>query len=120
MIILVLDDVDRLPDVMRAWKAAGAQGITVLESSGVARIVGRHGGARDDLPVFPSLSAMLSHQEEHHRTLFTIVGDDVDTDAFFDATEAVTGSLSAPHTGIIVALPVLAGRGYQTGQVRAR
>jgi hypothetical protein len=110
MILMVLNDTDKLESVMRAWQAAGAGGVTILESSGAARLLG-HLGARDDLPLFPGLRSLMAHQEVHHRTLFTIVGAAVDVEAFFDATEAVVGPLDGPHTGIIWALPVIAARG---------
>jgi nitrogen regulatory protein P-II 1 len=110
MILMVLNDVNRLEDVMRAWQGAGAGGITILESSGAAHLLG-HIGARDDLPMFPGLRSLMAHQEVHHRTLLTVVGAEVDIEAFFDATEAVLGSLDEPHTGLMWALPVLAVRG---------
>ena len=112
MILMVLNDVDKLEDVMRAWQAAGAGGITTLESSGAAHLLG-HIGARDDLPLFPGLRNLMTHQEVHHRTLFTVVNSEVDVEAFFDATEAVVGPLDGPHTGFIWALPVIAVRGGQ-------
>lgn len=108
MVILVLDDIARLEDVMDAWRVAGSRGVTILESSGMARF---KAARRDDLPLFPSLSDLLQGREVHHRTLFTVLGDDVNLDAFFDATEAVLGLLDTHHTGIIFALPVVNSRG---------
>ncbi len=110
MIILVLDDISKLDDVMMAWRKAGSRGITILESSGAARLLA-HQGARDDLPMFPGLRNLAAHQEIHHRTLFTVLHDEVNLDAFFDATEAVTGKLDKPSTGVMIALPVLMARG---------
>jgi hypothetical protein len=120
MILMVLNDVDKLEDVMRAWHGAGAGGITILESSGAAHLLG-HLGARDDLPLFPGLRNLMAHQEEHHRTLFTVVGAEIDVEAFFDATEAVVGPLVGPHTGFIWAVPVIAVRGGQkTAEARGK
>jgi hypothetical protein len=110
LVILVLTDVNRLYDVTVAWHTAGSTGITILESSGAARLL-THLGARDDLPLFPSVARLLAHQEQHHRMLMTVLSDDVDLEAFFDATEAVIGPLDSHHSGIIFALPVLAVRG---------
>lgn len=110
MVILVLDNVDKLEDVLYAWRLAGAGGITILESSGAARLLAQF-GARDDMPMFPGLRSLLARQEVHHRTLFTVLKDDVDLEAFFDATEEAIGSFEASHTGIIFALPVLDARG---------
>ncbi len=110
MVILVLDDVDKLEDVLVAWRKAGSGGVTILESTGAARLLAR-AGARDDMPMFPGLRNLLTRQEEHHRVLFTTLRSDVDIEAFFDATEAVVGDLERPHTGVIFALPVISARG---------
>ena len=110
MVIMVLDDVNKLEDVTSAWRGAGSCGITILESAGAGRLSGLS-GARDDLPLFPGLRAILAAQEVHHRTLFTVLGDEVDLEAFFDATEAVVGSFDDPYTGVIVALPTVGVRG---------
>ena len=111
MVILVLDNVEKLDDVLAAWWEAGAPGITILESVGAARHLAR-AGARDDLPIFPSLNSLFAHQEVHHRTLFTVLPDGKSPESLFDATEAVLGRLEQHDTGIIWALPVLAARGH--------
>lgn len=113
MVIMVLDDIDKLEDVLFAWREAGSGGVTILESTGAARFLANQ-GARDDLPLFPGLRSLFARQEVHHRTLFTILGDHVDVEAFFDATEAVVGKFADPHTGVIFALPVITARGIRT------
>lgn len=110
MVIMVLDDVDKLEDVLIAWRAAGSGGVTILDSNGAARLLAQV-GARDDLPMFPGLRNLLTRQEVHNRTLFTILSDGVDLEAFFDATEKIVGPFDCPNTGIIFAVPVVAARG---------
>jgi len=117
MIVLVLDNVDKLEEVLTAWWDAGSPGITVLESSGAARYLARV-GPRDDLPIFPSLSTLLAHREIHNRTLFTVLPDGVDLNRLFDATEAVLGPLATPNSGIMFALPVIQDRGHERVQTR--
>lgn len=109
LILLVLDDENRLTDVLDAWHRHGVAGITVIESSGLARL--REAFIREDAPLFPRLSDVLEDSSLHHQTLFTVIPDAVDVEALFDATEAVLGPLDAPNSGIIVALPVLSTRG---------
>jgi nitrogen regulatory protein PII len=110
MVILVLDNLDKLEDVLLAWWDAGSPGITILQSSGAGRYMAGL-GARDDLPMFPGLRSLLGHREIHHRTLFTVLKSDEDVDRLFDATERVLGPLEQPNTGIIFALPVSKTRG---------
>ncbi len=112
VVFLVLDNVDRLEDVLTAWWEAGAPGVTILESSGAARYLAQR-GVRDDLPVFPSLANFFGHREIHHRTLFAVLPDDFEVEKLFDATEAVLGPLAAHNSGIMFALPVLHARGHQ-------
>jgi hypothetical protein len=118
IVILVLENVDRLEDVLSAWWETGAPGVTILESSGAARFLARH-GVRDDLPIFPSLSSFLGHQETHNRTLFAVLPDGFAVEKLFDATEAVLGKLEQPGNGIMCALPVLHARGHQRVQSKA-
>jgi len=110
LVILVLDNLDKLEDVLYAWRLAGCSGVTILESSGAARLLAQV-GARDDIPMFPGLRTLLARQEVHHRTLFTVIGDEIDLEDFFDATEKAVGPFEESHTGIIFALPVLSARG---------
>ena len=103
LVVLVLDDPDRCPDVLDAWEAAGAPGVTILDSSGLGRL--RRAGIRDDLPLMPSLSDMFRRQEDHHRTLFS-EKDQSQADAIAQATQAVVGGLDRGHTGLLFVVPV--------------
>jgi len=109
-VLLVLNNVDKLEEIMDAWDDAGVNGVTILPSTGMARY--RESSAlRDDLPLIPSLEDLQIHLEATNRTLFTIVVDEAMVDKVIAATESVTGDLNLPHTGILVALPVLKSKG---------
>lgn len=105
LIVLVLDDPDQTRDVLDSWDAVGVTGATILESTGMARVRGV--GIRDDIPLMPSLGSLLKSREDRHRTLFTIVQDQVLVAAAVEATEAVIGDLGHENTGILFVLPVL-------------
>jgi hypothetical protein len=61
---------------------------------------------RDDLPLFPTLDDLLEGNEDHSRTLFTVVPDGFAVDSLVAATERITGKLDAPNTGILFTVPV--------------
>ena len=105
LVIAVVDDIKNCPSLMEAWEAAGASGITILESTGLGRMR-KEAAYRDDLPLMPSLRNLLQTREEHHRTLFTVLRDEEMIDRIFEATEKVLGDLSEPNKGIIFALPI--------------
>jgi len=103
-LVCVLDNPSHLNAVLDGWSEAGVQGITVLESTGMQRVRERIG--QKDKPWLMSFSRLLRTDEYCHNTLFAVV-DDMDTvHRAVAATEAITGDLRKPHTGILFACPV--------------
>lgn len=103
LILFVLDDPDKLEDLLNAWESAGTGGATVLVSTGQRRL--SNGGFRDDIPLMPGLDDFYKRIEDYHRTLFTIVSDDAVLQKVVAATRTVVGDLNQPNTGILVVLP---------------
>ena len=118
MILLILDELEQCPAVLDAWDAAGAAGITILESTGLARV--RKSAIRDDLPLMPSIDSLLKGREEHHRTLFTVVEDEAQVDRIIEATLAITGDLDEPNSGALFVLPVTRAVGLYGAQKRTQ
>ncbi|MCS7177857.1 MAG: hypothetical protein RML46_02460 [Anaerolineae bacterium] len=104
LVVLVLDNPDRCPDVLRAWDEAGVPGVTILESTGLARM---QKVIWDDLPLVPSVRDLLGARELHHRTLFTVVPDEEVVDRVVDATRRAVGDLETHHKGILFVVPVI-------------
>lgn len=102
MLIMVLDDVSRLDRVLKAWIEAGVKGVTILESTGVNRVLERVKGR----PMFAGFSQIFGAGRVGHNTLFAVVDALEIAQAAVEATEGVLGDLTKPHTGIIFALPV--------------
>lgn len=115
LVVLVVDEIEKCSDVFDAWEAAGVRGITILESTGMARASQML--YRDDLPLMPSISDLLEGREEQHRTLFSLVEGEKMIEQLLVATETVLGDLDAPGTGIFFAFPVarVKGLGQQAG-----
>ena len=112
-VLFVLHDETRLSDLLDAWDDVGVGGITVLPSTGMGRI-SKFAALREDMPLIPSLSALLEdHDELLNRTLFTIVSDQAMVDRLVKATEQVVGPLQDENTGILAVLPVAQVYGLQ-------
>lgn len=103
MLIMVLDDTSQLNAVLAGWQQAGVRGVTVLESTGVNRLLLR----TEAQPMFMGFSQMFGSGRVGHNTLFAVVESMAIAEAAVQATEGIVGDLNKPHTGIIFALPVL-------------
>ncbi|HJR80142.1 MAG TPA: hypothetical protein VJ821_08720 [Anaerolineales bacterium] len=105
LILFVLNDPDKLEDLLIAWEENNVQGATVLFSTGFGRI--RELDAwRDDMPLIPSLSDFYEVPENLNRTIFTIVKDEGQIDAIVASTKRVVGELDEHETGLLLILPV--------------
>ena len=103
LLIMVLDDSNRLNEVLEAWQTAGIRGTTIIESTGLNRVLPRHTAQ----PMFAGFSQMFAGGRIGHNTLFAIIESLELAEAAVSATEAVIGKLSNPNTGIMFVTPVL-------------
>lgn len=114
LILFVLHDPEKVPELLDAWEEVGVSGVTILHSSGLGRVRSiNRTGLRDDLPLIPSLEALLNDEEYFSRTLFSIVEGEQMVDKLIQAAQRVVGDLSRPNTGLLVALPVVRAVGLQ-------
>jgi len=111
LLVAILDDPARIWDVLDVWQEMGVQDATIFDSTGLHRVK----GWRDDVPLFPSVHDLLRSAEAHHRTMWSVVGDDVDLDAVAKATERIVGPLDEPHSGILFAIPIVRSWGLRLG-----
>lgn len=102
MLMMVLDNVEHLNEVLAAWEGAGVRGVTILESTGLHRVMLRH---RPEA-AYAGFSRLFGSGGVGHNTLFAVVGTMAVIEAAVAATEAIVGRLDEPNTGIMVALPV--------------
>lgn len=109
--LFVLDDPDRLDEVLTAWNDIGVRGVTIMESTGWQRrrIQQSMLGARFD---FASLVGGV--RLENHMTLFVVVENRTIVQNALETAEAIVGDLDEPHTGILVAWPIDIIKGLPT------
>ncbi|HSL31589.1 MAG TPA: hypothetical protein VK900_20480 [Anaerolineales bacterium] len=105
LIVLVINDPDRLEELLIAWEEAGILSATVLFSTGMGRIR-QLKGWRDDMPLIPSLRDFYEAPENLNRTIFATANDDAQVDAIVAATQRVVGNLDDAQTGFLLVLPV--------------
>lgn len=103
LLLMVLDNPDYLEQVLKAWQTAGIHGITILESTGLNRVITRH-KAR---PAFVGFGQLFGSGRAGNQTLMALVPDMAIADGAIAASEKIIGNLNQPNTGIAFMAPVV-------------
>lgn len=109
LIVAIVLNIDACHEVIRVWEAAGVRGATILDSIGMRHMLDHV--QRDDLPLMPSLRSLLESEEYNHRTILSVVQDDLDVDDLVRRTEAVVGNFDDDNSGFLFVVPVMMARG---------
>ena len=103
MVLFVLDDPERLDEVLDAWDAIGVTGVTIIESTGInRRRLARQVGAA----FMAGINRLMSGDQESHYTLLTIVKGEAVVQRCLAAVEAIVGDLNTPNSGVLAAWPL--------------
>lgn len=108
LLIVILHNLEHLPDLLEAWKEAGIPGITLLPSSGgfeAARQLQRSGLA--------GLLSVFEHSSPPQRTLMSLIDNPETLAVAISEAERVVGGFGRPRSGILFTLPVGQALGLQ-------
>jgi hypothetical protein len=114
LVVAIVLDIDVCHAVVHVWEAAGVTGATILDSIGMRHLLAHT--QRDDLPLMPSLRSLLESEEYNHRTILSVVPDEIDLDDLVRRTEAIVGNFDEADTGFLFVVPVLTARGLGRGK----
>ena len=105
LVILITTHIDKGLAVAEAWEAAGAPGVTLIESHGLHNL--RERSKSLEIPLFVSMASLLRQVEETNQTIFSVVDDDL-VDPLIDAACKVLGAenLDDPGTGVAFVINV--------------
>ena len=101
MLVVILHEVEYLPQLLGAWREIGVSGVTILESMGgfQAEALATRGGLGGFLTLFDSTKS-------GQRTLFSLIDDpDLLERAIAEADRVVKG-FDRPHSGILFTIPL--------------
>jgi len=107
MVMLVLDDADRLDAVVDAWAGIGISGATIVESTGIYR----HRATRGKVHARYNFAGAGGGAEFGNYTLFAVVPDEAVARQCLAAVEGVVGDLDGPNTGVLAAWPLAVVKG---------
>lgn len=114
MVMFVLDDPEKLDDVLDTWDAIGVSGVTIIESTGLNR---RRLARRVGSTLMAGFNRLVETGYEGHYTLFTVVKGEEFVKACITAVEAVVGDLDLPNTGVLASWPIAKVKGIPARQL---
>ena len=103
LVILITAHIEKGLAVAEAWEAAGAPGVTLIDSYGLHHL--RERSKAPELPLFVSMAQVMRQIEQTNQMLFSVVDDDV-VDGLIEAAGRVLGDLRESHTGVAFVLDV--------------
>lgn len=103
LLVFILNNDDKLDDLLQSFITYGIKGATVIDSMGMARVLTSH--SHDDIPIIGSLKLMINGGYPYNKTIFVALSDE-QVITCIKAIKEVVGSLNAPDTGILFTLPI--------------
>lgn len=100
LLVLVLNDEDKVDEVLLNLTKAGVKGATVIDSVGMGGILGVK------IPFFPKINNLVQISKPDNKTIFTVINNDSTLKEAVDMLRD-TLQLEKPGTGFLFVLPVL-------------
>ena len=102
MLVVILHDLSRLPDILAAWRRIGVPGATLIHSIGGLQAetwLGKIG--------LGGLSRLFEHDEDiHQRMIISVINDEQLLERAISEADEIVGGFDRPHSGILFAVPV--------------
>jgi nitrogen regulatory protein PII len=102
LLVIVLNKVDRLEDLLKDLLNVGIRGATVIDSTGMARVL--HGDM-DNIPIFGSIKMLINEGYSYNKTLFVVLKEE-QVKLAIDSVKQTVGDLSKPDVGILFTIPL--------------
>jgi hypothetical protein len=103
LLVLITSHIEKALEVAEAWQAAGAPGVTLIDSHGLHRLQEKSESL--ELPLFVSMASVLRQLETTSQVILSVI-EEHDADRMIKVTNDVLGDLHEPDTGIAFILDV--------------
>jgi nitrogen regulatory protein P-II 1 len=99
LLICVINDEDKLDDILAGLVELGVTGATVVSSQGMGRRLAQ-------TPVLAGLQDLLAGPRAQNTTIFSVIDSDDKLSAAMDMIQRVCGDMEAAGKGIVFTVPV--------------
>lgn len=100
LLIAVINQEDRLDDILSGFLELGITGATVIDSEGMGHVLSH------DIPIFAGLQTLISRARPRNQTIFSVIDSDEKVDGAIALLQEICGDLGNPATGIVFTIPV--------------
>ena len=99
LFVLILNKTEYLQDVLTYYVEEGISGATVIESTGMGRIMA------EDIPIFAGFKDLLRGNRPSNRAILAVVPDGT-ASRIIKGLEEITGPLDDPGAGVAFSVPL--------------
>ncbi len=100
LMVFVLNQEEKLEEVLEGFLEIGIKGATVVESVGMGKIIA------SDIPIFAGLRELFVSASPHNRTIFSVI-EDSQVDEIIHIIDKIMGGIKKePGKGVIFFLDV--------------
>ncbi len=100
LLVIVLNRTEYLTEILSGFVEAGIRGATIVDSAGMGHLVANH------FSFFARFAELDRENENHSKTIFTVVNSCDEKDNAVKVVEEVMGDLSKPDSAFLFSLPV--------------
>ena len=99
LLVAVINDPEKIEEIMSGFLELGITGATILNSEGMGNVLSH------DIPIFAGLQTLIDRSRPENRTILTVVSADL-IDPIIALLQESCGDLQDPATGIVFTLPL--------------
>jgi nitrogen regulatory protein PII len=99
LLVAVVNDPERVDQILSGFVELGVTGATVINSEGMGRLLSH------DIPIFAGLQTLIRGSRPQNRTIFSVIPSQL-VDTALELLREVCGDLASPATGIAFVLPL--------------
>ena len=100
LLVCVINQDEKLEELLAGFLKMGVTGATVIRSEGMGRLL------RDDVPIFAGLQSLMSQSRPQNTTVMSVIEAPHPLEEAITLVQQVLGDLNNPSTGILFTLPV--------------
>jgi hypothetical protein len=97
LLILILNQVEKLEEVLEGFLEIGVTGATLIDSVGMGHILS------EEVPIFAGLRFMFAGAKPHNKTIISVIKDEKEAEAMH-LLRNILGDINEPGTGIAFTL----------------